>query len=153
MSLSEMRKNLKGMGNKGATGNQVLTASQRKREEIRKAKAELGPKWETDKATNVKTKQAKEKVDRKSIRETARAERKEERKTYRTEKKAEIKKAKDTINKGKKWETDPNTNVKTKKSKTKIDRKAAKKKAAESAAKKIAEKRKGNNYKASAPPM
>ena len=150
MSLSEMRKNLKGMGNKGATGNQVLTASQRKRKAIREAKAKLGDKWKTDEATNVKTKQAKEKVDRKSIRKTARAERKEERKTYRTDKKALIKTAKD--NKGKKWKTDPNTNVKTKQPKTKIDRKAIRKKAAESAAKKIAEKRKGNNYKASESP-
>ena len=102
MSLNEMRKTLKGMGNKGATGNQVLTASQRKRQSIRDAKAEKGPKYKTDEATNVKTKQAKEKVDRKSIRKKARAERKEERKTYRAEKKSEIKKAKDTTSKGNK---------------------------------------------------
>jgi hypothetical protein len=114
-------------------------------------KEEMDPKWVTDPETGVKTKSAKQKVDRKTIRQDKRKELKasreekrtargEERDAYKTAKQEGIKVAKDA--KGSKWITDPETGVKTKQKRQKLDRKAIKAKAAETAAAKIADNRK-----------
>lgn len=167
MSINKMRKNLKATADgQPADGGQVFKSSGDYRAEIRqerenkrgkvdKAKDSMTGKYSTNEETGVKTKNPKQKVDRKTMRQDKRdkigkirdkkkADRKEERETYRSTKKDVKSTAKKSMTKDK-YTTNKETGVKTKNPKQKLDRKQIRKNAAKKAKDKIASKRQSEN--------
>ena len=167
MGINRMRKNISETADgQPADGGKVFKSSGAYREEVRKeretkrgkvdkAKKSMTDKFTTNEETGVKTKNPKQKVDRKTmrqdkkkkigeIREKKRADRKEERETYRKTKKAVKSTAKKSMNKDK-FTTNKETGVKTKNPKQKLDRKQIRKVAAKKAADELAKKRRSEN--------
>lgn len=167
MSINKMRKNLKETADgQPADAGKVFKSSgdyradirkerETKRGKVDKAKDSMTEKYSTNKETGVKTKNPKQKVDRKTMRqdkkkkigatrEKKKADRKEERKTYRDTKKEVKSTAKKSMTKDK-YTTNKETGVKTKNPKQKLDRKQIRKNAAKKAADKVVEKRKIEN--------